>query len=427
MSSWQISINSGFLEAYVRIHPDDVLKVVCVNQEFRVRFTYILGRPNVLDVPFLIETREFAGFDIPDVEILSVTPETPHQGVSESDEVGNGVVTAIVREDNPDPNASPSEENLHYVYLDISTYQPEFGTQSSQDGTSAAGGQEIIDNPDSTAPALSTTTFGDYVYVSWNLPSSEINGVLQNTPVDYKISVSSAQANNPLFYGTRGVKDYFGRLIENITIGFDLLRQITNPSSTDSEVRASGPQLEEYESARVTFRLKHPDGVFGQDDQVFRFNWPLRVENAKFPAPENMMLTQQQDPDRGAGILRWRLRWEQPYFLGVPGSGDFDNLWVPHFREGQTGPGALTDEGRELFIDRYEYRSLAPGTTEWGAWQVVEENVRALRYTGQVYETVLGTPTVHFSNLAAGQWRFQGRARNQLGVYGGIIELTQVI
>ena len=431
LQNFVVSITIGDIEAYVTIHPDDVVKRVRVNTPFTVRAVYNLGRPNILDVPFFVEASEFPGFSIPaGLQILSVMPESPNfSGVSDTEEQ-DVVVTAIVNEDNPlEIVDEPSPEELHYVYLNISTFQPSPNNAPPLGGTQ----HTLIDDP--VIANLHSLTFGDSVYCSWNLPTENIGGVQHRQPVDYRIRISVPVTDGSGLYHIQGFREYFSRLRENITITLELLRSILeedNPGEylTIEEALALGPM-------RVTFQIKRDEvGAFNQADtsREVRFEFPLRSspQGNRIPPPRNIEFGLAYYLDDANNLLqRYRLQWEQPYWLGDPDieGGEFENLW-PQSDYHLTN--ILAQNPLLIDIRSYEYRYRIDGG-DWRGWDDATDDILHNLaefdddFDASTVVLVREFPFGDTANIDAGIYEFQVRARTFEGVYGRVISVNYTV
>ena len=416
-SDFSFLVNHGFLDAYVRVNPEDYGKIVNAGEEFTVGAKYILGRPNILNLPFRIEPQGFAGFNIPEgLSILEVTPKTPN--FSQADDTEQDLtVRAIVNKSDSDSELSPSgDAGIHYIYLNISSFQP-----STNDA--AAEGVERLSGSDNDIPNFIVTTFGEYVQCSWNLPIDAEGTV----PVDFRVSVSTPESTGGLLYKVAGVRDYFNRLVENFTITVDLLKELLE-GSTVPGVRP----FNTGRSYRLRFQIKRsrPASAFNTPSALsFTTNFPLRTSarGGIVPPPRNITFGLAAYQDRGITKQRYRLQFEQPYWLGSPtGGGEFTNLWKqPYFHN--TG---ILSHSRDLDIRGYQYRYTKDSepVTEWSDMPIRESAIEwPTQPYASTYEIVRAFPFGNVDELPSGSYYFECRAESYEGVHGQSIYTTITI
>ena len=433
-SSFNIFIMPGYLEAYVNVHPDDRLQVVGANREFTIRATYILGSPNVLDVPFLVTPREFSGgagsdFDVPaGFEVISITPEKPNFTGVQANTEQNLVVTAIVREEEDD---SPSDDDapVHYFYVDVSSFQPPEARGAD------FGEGEIVSDSLSNIPNMRLNEFGDYAYVSWDLPEDE-HGV--DIPVDVRLRVSFPDPDGAsTFYRVGTPTVYFNMLWENITVGAEQIGEIIDNNRQELNdyfgYNAAGiePTLEGYGPMKVTVQVKrHGVGhAWTRDSVDVDFDYPLRrTLESSLPHPKDLVFETSNYLDGRQQVQeQYRLEWTQPYWLGDPTGDEFLNLWPqPNYDINQY----LAPLGSEITIAYYEYR-YKKDNGEYTDWQDVDSVTQFAQWPNTPYTSVRSRVRVFpFGRefpVEAGTYEFQGRAVTSEGVLGLIISTTETI
>lgn len=447
-TSFTIAIlGGGNLEAYVRLHPDDVEKIVGANEEFTVRAKYILGKPNILDIPFLVQGADYVGTSVSAVpegfEIISVVPASPNfSGVTNREEQ-DVVVTAIVREDNEHDSPSVERGQLYYVYLDIDTFQPDVeGDDPYESGISRVTG----DNDD--IPNLWYTEFNEYTYVSWNLPT---DAVANQLAVDFRVSVEVARYRDDgsVFYDVEGVRDYTNRLLENLTIGAQLLHDILADDAPGGLVDDGiNPLLPGHGELKVDFKIKRASAAgtptaYNRDGRTITFTYSNRstfTPLERIPLPRNMTFGLASYVDDRFGVQqRYRLEWEQPYWLGDPtdAAAGFTNYWPqPEFRNTNVvvPQRIVTEEGvrsvsDSLLIHYYQYR-YRYNAGAWTAWMDTSNNPQPevewpTKLYASTYEVAREFPFGNVEAIPSGRYDFEGRAvLTHQFTLGEVISLT---
>ena len=408
-TNFDFTVSLGNIPATIDIISEDENKSVRINQQFTITAKYTIGRPNVLAVPFDVDIIAMDGNIRKRVEILSVTPSSPNLNNVGDEEEQTVVVTAVVLPlQTSDPNQEQSESGGTLdISISIAMFQPRFGSID----TSAV---YHTDADDEVVPNLRSTEFGDTLIVAWDAPTNDEG---EKQPVDVRVKVSTANQ-------TRGRITYWGRVIENITVAYELLKEITASSSAP---------LEEAETAEVEICVKTEDGIFSSDGETsrcFSVTHPLRrriEHDALIPVPTNMELVLTQDPGRPLGNQIYQLRWDQPYWTGDPVAdiNTFRNLFEVRYTSG----GTLNPSTRQLSIAKYQYR-FKVDDGEFGAWRDVynsyldddtirrlnspDDIVRIIQWPSQTYASVVDSVRVFpWPNTVAPEghtYTFQGRA-----------------
>jgi len=371
------------VEAYITpMQPNRI--DVQIGQEFTARGKYIIGEPPFVDAPFKVKFEGNQGHIVPrGARVVSISPESPNLVNVEADEEQDVVVTAVIN--GHVPRWEEDSDDFYYVWMDVSAYQPVRGEVPTPEPDLI-----IFTTPEAVIANLTARKLGNGWVVEWDLPEDDEGNKM---PVDIRIIVSRLREEGSEIYDRipGAVKEYPGRVVENIGVFWDLLKTIIPVERGQRIISDLQPVIEqegeqpvvfwnEYDEFSVGIQIKpgstqEERTVWNRDSTNIRLAWPVEVleeADRPIPNPRNVQLDLSVYSTRipfDPNFLdeRWRLQWEQPFWLGDPTvpNGFFHNYWPqPEYRNGV--PITQPTESA-LQIDYYEFRTKR-GNAAWSNW-----------------------------------------------------------
>lgn len=260
-NDFSLYLTIGDVEATLEIHPDDKSQRVLPNSIFQGRFTYRVGRPTVLDIPFVAEI-VFPNNPArpPTVEIISITPEKPNVDAP-ADEEQQGVLQARVIPPAADPEQSGSQAKGYLVDIYISMTQPEVG-QIKSIATQHSGA-------DGDVPNVVSSDNGSTLEVTWDKPTDDQGNEVD---VDIEVEIIQETEDGTEVIARRQEVDYDPNIYN---IDYDYLESMLEavPGQTKPNILSI---LAGY--LTIVFKVKPatPGTAFNRDSVEVRVGWPFR-------------------------------------------------------------------------------------------------------------------------------------------------------